>query len=74
MDICNTKCKLEKGLNALEFLDININSICNWLTEVEQKLDEIDDMQFPDNLEAQIKYIEVKTTFFLKILTSIFYF
>lgn len=60
MDICNTKCKLEKGLNALEFLDTNINSMCKWMTEVEQKLDEIDEMQLLDNLETQIKYIEVR--------------
>lgn len=60
MDISNTKCKLEKGLNALEFLDSNINSMCGWLTEIEQKLDEIDDTELPDNIEAQIKYIEVR--------------
>lgn len=60
LDICNTECKLKKGLNALEFLDNNIYSISNWLTEVEQKLDEIDGMQLSNNLEAQIQNIEVR--------------
>lgn len=60
IDISNTKCKLEKGLKALDFLDTNINSMSNWLNEVEKKLDEIDDIQLSENLEDQIKYIEVR--------------
>lgn len=61
MDVSNTKCKLEKGLKTLEFLDTNINSLSIWLTEVEQKLDEVEDTQLTNkNIENQVKYINVR--------------
>lgn len=61
LDICNIKSKLEKGLKALDFMDININTMSNWLTEVEQKLDEIENTQLSEeNLDSHIKYIQVK--------------
>lgn len=45
----------------MEFLDTNINIISNWLTEIEQKLDKIEDSQLLDkNLEAQIEFIKVR--------------
>lgn len=70
MDIYDTKCKLEKGLNALDFLDTNINIMSNWLTEVEQKLDEFENTQLPEkNVEHQIKFIKVRF-----IIIIIFYF
>lgn len=60
-DIYETKCQLEKGLNALDFLDTNINIMSNWLTEVEQKLDKIENTQLPEkNVETQIKFIQVR--------------
>jgi len=60
-DIHDTKYKLEKGLNALEFLDTNINVMSNWLTEVEKKLDEFESSQLPDkNAEVTMKFIKVR--------------
>ncbi|XP_026807467.1 dystrophin-like [Rhopalosiphum maidis] len=57
MDIHDTKCKLEKGLNALDFLDTNINIMSNWLTKVEQKLDEFENIQLSEtNVEAKNKF------------------
>lgn len=42
-------------------MDININTMSNWLTEVEQKLDEIENTQLSEeNLDSHIKYIQVK--------------
>lgn len=61
MDICSTKCKLEKGLKALEILDTNINLMSNWLTEMEQTLDEIENIQLSEkNIKDQIKFIKVR--------------
>lgn len=61
MDICNTKCKLEKGLKGLDFLDININTMSNWLTNVEKNLDKIENTQLPKrNLEDQITFLKVR--------------
>lgn len=61
IDICSIKSKLEKGVKALEFLDANIIIMSNWLTEIEQKLDQIEDSQLPDrNLKAQIDFIKVR--------------
>ncbi|VVC26815.1 Hypothetical protein CINCED_3A012694 [Cinara cedri] len=58
-DIFSTKCKLEKGLKVLDFLDTNVNKISNWLTEMEQKLNEIENIQLPEkNIEDQIKFIK----------------
>lgn len=60
IDIYDTKSKLEKGLNALDFLDTNINNISNWLTKVEQRLDEFENIQLPEkNVEAKIKFTKV---------------
>lgn len=60
MDICGTKCKLENGLKALDFLAVNINSMSDWLTKVEQNLDKIEDTQLPQkNLEDQIIFLKV---------------
>ncbi|XP_050057098.1 dystrophin, isoforms A/C/F/G/H isoform X3 [Aphis gossypii] len=57
IDIYDTKSKLEKGLNALDFLDTNINNMSNWLTKVEQRLDEFENIQLPEkNVEAKIKF------------------
>jgi len=61
IDIGDAQFKLEKGLKALDFLDNNMNIMSKWLTEVEQKIDEIEDTQFAEkNLEAQITFIKVK--------------
>jgi len=61
IDIGDAQFKLEKGLKALDFLDNNMNIMSKWLTEVEQKLDEIEDTQFvKKNLETQITFIKVK--------------
>ncbi|XP_022178731.1 dystrophin, isoforms A/C/F/G/H-like isoform X1 [Myzus persicae] len=58
-DIYDTKYKLEKGLNALDFLDTNMNIMSNWLTEVEQKLDEFEKTQLSEkNAEAAKKFID----------------
>lgn len=60
IDIYDTKSKLEKGLNALDFLDTNINNMSNWLTKVEQRLDEFENIQFPEkNVETKIKFSKV---------------
>jgi len=60
MDIGSTQFKLEKGLKALHFLDNNMNLMSKWLTEVEQKLDEIENIQLPEkNLKAYIIFIQV---------------
>lgn len=60
IDIYDTKSKLEKGLNALDFLDTNINNMSNWLTKVEQRLDEFENIQLPEkNVEAKIKFSKV---------------
>jgi len=60
-DINDTKYKLEKGLNALDFLDTNINIMSNWLTEVEQKLDEFKNTQLSEkNAEVTMKFIKVR--------------
>lgn len=60
MDIYNTKSKLEKGLKTLQFLDNNINSLSNWLDEIEQKLYEIEDNHSPEkNVEVQLQFIKV---------------
>jgi len=59
-DIQDTKYKLEKGLNALDFLDTNINIMSNWLTEMEQKLDEFESTKLPDkNADVTMKFIKV---------------
>ncbi|XP_025206146.1 dystrophin, isoforms A/C/F/G/H-like [Melanaphis sacchari] len=56
-DINDTKYKLEKGLNALDFLDTNINLMSNWLAKVEEKLDEFENTQLPEkNMESKIKF------------------
>lgn len=60
-DINETKYKLEKGLNALDFLDTNMNIMSNWMTEVEQKLDEFENTQLSEkNAEVTMKFIEVR--------------
>lgn len=60
LDVHNTNCKLDKGLNALNFIDTNINGISEWLTGVEQKLNEIQSTQPPEKkLEAQQKFNKV---------------
>lgn len=60
LDVHNTNCKLDKGLNALNFIDTNINGISEWLTGVEQKLNEIESTQPPEKkLEAQQKFNKV---------------
>jgi len=65
-DINDTKNKLEKGLNALDFLDTNINIMSNWLTEVEQKLDEFEKTQLSEkNAEVTMKFIKVRFTIIL---------
>lgn len=62
-DIIDTKYKLEKGLNALDFLDTNIDIMSNWLTEVEQKLDEFENTQLTEeNAEVTMKFIKVRFT------------
>lgn len=76
-DLYDTKYKLEKGLNALDFLDTNINIMSNWLTAVEQKLDEFKNTELPEkNAEITMKFIKVRfiTIFFLQctMLTCIF--
>lgn len=75
MDIHDTKCKLEKGLNALDFLDTNINIMSNWLTKVEQKLDEFENIQLSKtNVEAKIKFTKVILIFiFFLFLQCIMY-
>lgn len=61
MDINNVKCKLEKGLKVLDFLDNNINCLSNWLTEVEEKLYAYESSQSSEkSSEAQLKYITVR--------------
>lgn len=61
LDIFDIKCKLESGLKALDFLDVNINSMSNWLTNVEQNLDKIKDTQLPKiSLEDQIIFLRVR--------------
>lgn len=59
-DIYSAKCKLEKGLKALDFLDTNINMMSNWLTEMEQKLNEIDNIKLSEKNIDQIKFIKVR--------------
>lgn len=60
IDIYDTKSKLEKGLNALDFLNTNINNMSNWLTKVEQRLDEFENIQLPEkNIESKIKFSKV---------------
>lgn len=60
MDINNTKCKLEKGLKVLDFLDYNLNSLFKWLTEIEEKLFAYESSQSSEkNSESQLKYITV---------------
>jgi len=60
MDINNTKCKLEKGLKVLDFLDYNLNSFFKWLTEIEEKLFAYESSQSSEkNSESQLKYITV---------------
>lgn len=60
IDIYDIKSKLEKGLNALDFLDTNINNLSNWLTKVEQRLDEFESIQLSEkNVEAKIKFSKV---------------
>lgn len=69
-DIYDTKYKLEKGLNALDFLDTNMNIMSNWLTEVEQKLDEFEKTQLSEkNAEAAKKFIDVR---FIMIFIFVF--
>lgn len=61
MDICSTRSKLEKGLKALDILDTNINKMSNWLTEMEQTLDKIENIQLSEkNIKDQIKFIQVR--------------
>lgn len=77
LDICGTKCKLENGLKALDFLDVNIDSMSNWLTKVEQNLDKIEDTQLPKkNLEDQIIFLKVRfiTILFILVLINIYIF
>lgn len=75
MDVCVTKNKLEKGLKALDFLDTNMNIISNWLTDMEYKLNEIEDIPLTeDNLEVQIKLIKVRFIMIIKqLLLKIYY-
>lgn len=61
IDVCGARSKLEKGLKALDFLDSNMNIISKWLTDMEHKLDEIEDIPLTeDNLEVQINVIKVR--------------
>lgn len=72
-DIYDTKYKLEKGLNALDFLDTNINIMSNWLTVVEQKLDEFENTQLSEkNAEVAIKFIKVRVTIIFIFIFTIY--